>query len=123
MRQRRERIWGESGGDRRRNVWPLVAGGGLLALAATAALGFLIVVLLRSELAGDSPFGAVFCLGGVMFGSLCAAIGLVLLAARRFGIGSSEQRTILVGGFAIVMACAPCLMLLVVFLLARGTTP
>jgi hypothetical protein len=122
MRRRRDEgpVWGETGGDRERSVWPLIAGGGLLAVAATVGLSFLMAALLRAGIAGGTPLRTVACLGGLMFTVLCTAIVLVRAAARRFAVGSTARNAVTVGGFAVVMGCAPLLMILVMVLLARG---
>jgi hypothetical protein len=122
MRRRPEgRVWGETGGDNRRRLWLLIAGGTLLAMAATVGLSFLMVALLQAGIAGGTPLRTALCLGGLMIAVLGGAIVLVRAAARRFTGGSSARHAVTIGGFAVVMACAPLLMILVVYLLSRGS--
>ena len=106
---------------RRRTL--LLAGLLLALLLGVIGLGFLLAALLRAGLDGGVPLFTAICLGGVMLTALCVAVVLIRLAARTLGEGSTAQRTITIGGFAILMGCAPLLMMLVVYLLATGGSP
>lgn len=106
---------------RRRTL--LLAGMLVAMLLGVIGLGFLLAALLRAGLDRGAPLLTTLCLSGVMFTALCVAVVLLRLAARTVGEDSTAQRTITIGGFAILMSCAPLLMILVVYLLARGDAP
>lgn len=119
-RARREQpVWGTSGGDEGR-VWMMIGGGAVIAVLATVGLGFLMAAMLRAGIEGDTPLRATAGLGGVMIAALAGAIVALRAAARRFADGSSARNAVTVGGVAVLMGCAPLLMIVVVLLLVRG---
>jgi hypothetical protein len=93
-----------------------------LGLAGFVGLSFLMAALIRSGVAG-SPLGTALGLGCLMILFLGGSIGLLLAAAGRFADGSAARRTVIIAGLAVLMGFAPLLMILVVYLLSRGSTP
>lgn len=121
-RAREERkVWGSSGGDRRLTA-PVVVGLVLGVVAAFGGLALLMASILRAGVAG-SPLLTALCLGGLMLAFLGASIAILLAAARRFAAGGAARHTVTIGGLAVLMGFAPLLMILVVYLLARGGSP
>lgn len=118
----RERVWGSSGGDRALTA-PAAAGLALAVLAAFVGLGFLMAFVLRAGVAGGSPLLTALCLGGMMLAFLSTSVVLLRLAARRLTAGGAARHAVTIGGLAVLMGFAPFLMILVVYLLARGGSP
>lgn len=121
MRRKTDRqpVWGSSGGDRRFTA-PVVVGLAIVVPAAFVGMGFLMAALLRAGFAERSPLLTAFCLGGLMIGFLGVSIAALRLVARRFAAGSTARHAVTIGGLAVLMGCAPFLMMLVVYLLSRG---
>lgn len=119
-RMRKEQpVWGTTERSDGR-VWLLIGGGAVLAIAVTVGLGFAMAAMLQAGIEAETPLRAAACLGGLMLVYLSGAVFAVLAAARRFAAGSSARNAVTVGGVAVLMACAPLLMIVVLLVLVRS---
>jgi hypothetical protein len=104
--------------------WVLIGLGTVLGLGLlVAAVGYLLVGVLRAGLSGGSPLGAAAGVGAMTLLLLGLAITGGMLLARRLSAQPAVQRTVLILFFGLVMALWPILMVWIVFLVLTGPVP